>query len=85
MAFHALYYISIGNSSYGTYLLNSEPSLIRRFEDIPNPEQPPSPNGETEEEVIISGYYVFYFVSIFTITITVALTKKRVISRNRTQ
>ncbi|KKL93838.1 hypothetical protein LCGC14_1870720, partial [marine sediment metagenome] len=41
--------------------------------------------GETEEEVIISGYYVFYFVSIFTITITVALTKKRVISRNRTQ
>ena len=74
---HALYYISIGDSSYGTYLLSNEPNLIRRFEDISNPLPPPLPNGEIERELEFPSYYVLFFVVICTITIILLIAKKR--------
>ena len=74
---HALYYISIGDSSYGTYLLSNEPSLIRRFEDISNPLPPPLPNREVEGELEFPSYYVLFFVVICTITLILLITKKR--------
>ncbi len=80
MVFQALYYISIGNSSYGTYLLNNEPSLIRRFEDIPLPDPPSNGtiNDESDERLGIPGYNAIFFVSItFAIIISTTMANKR--------